>query len=153
MLKVLVPAAAMIAAILPAMALAQNLASAPNARTLNLSAGFTPDPTNVSVVAGGDRNASGLGSGCTGFISDAPDVRLNYSGGDLPLIFKVLSNKDTALVINTPDGRWICDDDSNGNLDPKVRFNRPASGQYDIWIANLSAGDLETSTLVVTELD
>jgi hypothetical protein len=135
-------------------ALAQNVSANPISSTLNLRSGFTPDPRTVQVVAGGDRDASELGPNCTGFISDSPDVRLNYTAGSIPLTFKTETGADSALVINLPDGSWVCDDDSNGNLDAKIRLPKPRSGQYDVWIATLSKGQLSSGAkLIITELD
>jgi hypothetical protein len=133
---------------------AQSVSAAPISSTLNLTAGFTPDPRTVSVVAGGERSASELGPNCKGYISNSPDVRLNYTAGSVALTIKTESSTDSALVINLPDGSWVCDDDSNGNLDAKLRFPKPRSGQYDIWIASLTKGELSSGArLIITELD
>ena len=125
----------------------------PNYGTLNLSGGFQPDPQVVPLRAGGDLAASSISDGCTGFITRAPDVRLNYTPGSLPLIISVASGADTTLVVNGPDGRWYCDDDSGTRgLNPMVRFNRPAQGRYEIWVGTLSSGSTEAANLHVSEL-
>ena len=93
----------------------------------------------IPVQAGGNIDASRLGSPCTGFIARAPDVRLTYNAGSLPLIISVAARADTTLVVNGPDGRWYCDDDSgDAPLNPMVRFNDPADGRYEIWIGTFS---------------
>lgn len=118
-----------------------------------LQAGFLPDPHTVAISAGGEYAASNLQQGCTGFIAAAPDYRVNYSAGSLPLIFSVAASADTTLVVNTPDGRWHCDDDGGVNgLNPSIRFNGPQSGQYDIWVGTYAAGQLQQSTLHVSEV-
>ena len=73
---------------------------------------------------------------CRGFISNAPDVRLNFvAGSSLPLIISVNSRADTTLVINGPDGRWHCDDDSGRlGMNPSLRFDNVQSGRYEIWV-------------------
>src|SRR5262245_56347078 len=115
-------------------AVAQNYGLNPTYGTLNLSAGFRPDPQVVNLQSGGNINAQNLSSSCRGFIADAPDVRLNYSAGQYQLTISADSSADTTLVINGPDGRWYCDDDGGNNgLNPLIRFNNPGSGQYDIW--------------------
>ncbi|MET0183705.1 MAG: hypothetical protein ABW199_12555, partial [Caulobacterales bacterium] len=121
---------------------------------LALSAGFNNDPRTVSIQAGGSYNATGLGvAGCTGFIARAPDYRVNYTAGSLPLIFSVAANSDTTLVINGPNGQWQCDDDSgNAGLNPMVRFDQPASGQYDVWVGTYASGATQASTLHISEL-
>ena len=52
-----------------------------------------------------------------------PDIDLNYSAGSYPLTISAESSTDTALLINLPDGTWVCDDDSGGNADPMVRMS------------------------------
>ncbi|MGJ3265556.1 MAG: hypothetical protein ACFE0R_20235 [Salinarimonas sp.] len=119
--------------------------------TYRLGAGFTPDPYTINVRAGGQRNAGALGSGCTGSIANAPDVRIHYQAGSFPLSFRVRSNIDTTLVVNDPSGRWHCDDDSAGNLDPLVRFDNPQGGQYDVWIGHYDGGSGAPARLQITE--
>ena len=79
-------------------------------------------------------------------------MRLHWSGGgNLPLVISVSSNRDTTLVVNGPNGRWYCDDDSGEGLNPSLRFGSPMSGQYDIWIGSYS-GDYVSGTLSISEL-
>ena len=40
-----------------------------------------------------------------------------------------------------PDGRWLCDDDSAGNLNASITLRNPRSGNYNIWIGTASATD------------
>ena len=118
--------------------------------SVGLSVGFTPDPYRVSMVAGGDISVNDNRNGCTGYVSRAPDFELNYSAGSLPLVFRSVSNTDTTLIINAPDGHWYCDDDSYGNNNPQVRFNRPMSGVYDVWVGTYNRGN-QSATLMITE--
>lgn len=129
-------------------ALAQNSGLTANFGDARLRSGFTPDPYRVSVTAGGDIDAHDLGHSCAGSISDAPDFELTYSAGSLPLIFRTLSSTDTTLVINAPDGSWHCDDDSYGDGDAEVRFNRPESGVYDVWVGTYGGGHAQGSLLI-----
>jgi hypothetical protein len=149
-------AGAALAAIATAgVAVAQNYSLNPAYGTVNLSAGFTPDPYVVNVLSGGRNDASQtVSSSCRGFIAEAPDVRVNYSAGSYPLIFSVRSNADTTLVVNGPDGRWYCDDDSGNNgMNPALRFGSPASGQYDVWIGTYGNASNQSAQLYVSELD
>lgn len=144
-------ASATAVAVLPAAA--QNMNARPNYGTMNLSAGFRDDPRVVSLRAGGDIAASRISPRCRGFITSAPDVRLNYDAGSLPLIISVDARSDTTLVVNGPDGRWYCDDDGGVNgLNPSVRFNRPMSGRYEIWVGTYAAGATRPARLHVSEL-
>ena len=132
---------------------AQDFNAAPNFGTVNLRAGFTPDPRVVAVRAGGNLDASGISGSCRGFISNAPDVRLNYTNGSYPLILSVASGADTTLVVNAPDGSWYCDDDGGVNgLNPAIRFNNPQGGQYDIWVGTYRSGNLESARLHISEV-
>lgn len=138
-------------------AVAQNYSLQPTYGTLNLSANFRPDPQVVNVTSGGGGqgtvDASTLGSPCVGIISNAPDVRLNYQAGQYQLMVSVDSQADTTLAINGPDGRWYCDDDGgNTGMNPLVRFNTPASGQYDIYVGTYGRNSNEAAQLYISEI-
>jgi hypothetical protein len=124
--------------------------------TAELASGFQPDPHTVAIAAGGAIDASIMGvEGCVGWIAQPPDYRVNWTAGSgsLPLVFSVTSEADTTLVINDAQGNWVCNDDGgNSGLNPSIRFDAPVSGQYDIWVGTFSQGDLQQSTLNVSEL-
>lgn len=137
----------------PGIAAAQNTNLNANFGEIRLNAGFTPDPYRVNLTAGGSIDAykdTNLPAACVGDISDAPDYEVTYSAGSLPLVFRTRSSTDTTLIINGPDGSWYCDDDSWGDGDAEVRFNRPQSGTYDIWVGTFSGGTA-AANLLVTE--
>jgi len=119
---------------------------------IDLVSGFQPDPHTVAISAGGPYNAYQIPE-CVGFIATAPDYRVNFTAGEngLPLIFSVESEADTTLVINDASGNWVCNDDAIG-LNPVVRFDAPMSGQYDVWVGTFSEGELQPSTLSVSEV-
>jgi hypothetical protein len=124
----------------------------PTYGTANLSSGFTPDPHTVKLRSGGSVDASNLGDSCRGYIATAPDYRVNYDGGSLPLIISAHADADVTLVVNDPGGNWVCDDDSGEGLNPSLRFEKPRSGQYDVWIGTYSDTSNENATLSVSEL-
>lgn len=146
-------AVAVVAVVTPQSAQAQDYSRTPNFGSVRLNSGFTPDPHRVSITAGGSIDAytgTDLPGSCVGKISNAPDYRVTYNAGGLPLAFRTLSSRDTTLVINGPDGRWSCDDDSYGDGDAQVIYRNPQSGVYDIWVGTY--GDQTASaTLLVTE--
>lgn len=131
-----------------------NWRATPTFTTVNLSAGFTPDPWSYRLQAGGsDRIDANLGSGCVGFIhAGAPDVDLNYTSGSLSLYIRSDSSTDTTLAVLDPDGNWHCNDDSIG-LDPVVSFQRPRSGNYNIWIGVHGSATTADATLQITEIN
>ncbi|WP_396593915.1 peptidase [Brevundimonas sp. R86498] len=118
---------------------------------IRLSSGFTDDPYTVSVTSGGSIDASDVSDGCVGMVSRAPDFQLTYEAGSLPLSFGTISDSDTTLMINGPDGRWSCDDDSGGDGDALVTYSNPGSGVYDIWVGAWG-GNSDSAQLFVTEL-
>jgi hypothetical protein len=143
-------AAAVIAAA-PGAGRAQDVSAKPTFGQARLSAGFDPDPHTKPITAGGSIDASMLGGDCEGYIADAPDFRLNYTAGDFELTIMAVSGSDTTLVINTPDGQWVCDDDSGGDSDPAFRFGDPESGAYDIWVGVYGEADTAEATLTISE--
>jgi hypothetical protein len=137
----------------PGLAAAQNSGLTANFGEVRLNAGFTPDPYRIDLTAGGSIDAytdTDLPAACVGDISDAPDYEVTYSAGSLPLVFRTRSSTDTTLIINGPDGRWYCDDDSWGDGDAEVRFSKPSSGTYDIWIGVFNGGTA-SAALLITE--
>ena len=158
MTRTIIIAAAVAVLLAPASALAQKSSGVPdfelepNYGSVNLTSGFTPDPHEQSILAGGSVPASGAKSGCEGSVSAAPDYQLFYEAGDLDLTFMVEADEDTTLLINTPNGRWYCDDDGGGGLNPKVQITNPQDGRYDIWVGTYGE-DMVQSTLKISELE
>ncbi len=143
-----------LAAAAAGVAVAQDYRLNPTYGTINLSAGFLPDPQVMPLQSGGQIDAQRVSSSCRGFIANAPDVRLNYSAGSYPLIISVNSNSDTTLVVNGPDGSWYCDDDGGvQGLNPSLRFGSPASGQYDIWVGTYGNASLQPAQLHISEVN
>jgi serine protease Do len=124
--------------------------------TVNLNAGFTPDPQTISIVSGGsiDVYAQNIGSGCTGYAASTPDYRIRWSGSAarLRIFFVAASGEDTTLIVNDANGTWHCNDDHTG-LDPLVELTNPPQGQIDIWVGSYGADNFVDGTLYVTELD
>ncbi len=132
-----------------------NWQAQPRYTTLNLRAGFEPDPSETAVEAGGDREVTGLGPDCAGWIDfSKPDVDLNYTAGTYPLFISVVPaapNVDTTLIINDAAGQWICNDDLDG-LNPGVLIQNPTSGNYNIWIGTYDRSAPQRATLRISEI-
>ncbi|OUD10677.1 hypothetical protein BVC71_04105 [Marivivens niveibacter] len=95
----------------------------------------------LNVVAGGEnyigncRNVTPQTDIGAGYFTTAPDFTLEISGmSGLALEVAVVSDCDSALLINTASGTWYYDDDDNGNYDPRIVLTRPADGYLDVWI-------------------
>ena len=144
--------AAIGSAAIPA-AVAQDVNGTPNYGTITLRSGFLPDPRIIALQSGGEIDVSRLNSNCRGFITNAPDVRLHYAAGTLPLYISVDSSADTTLVVNGPDGEWYCDDDGGTRgLNPSIRFETPQTGRYEIWVGTYGSATLRNARLHISEL-
>lgn len=117
--------------------------------TVNLSAGFSPDPNYTDVLAGGSVDLSGMGY--AGYVGDAPDVDLNYDAGEYVLFIYVSEqSSDTVLLVNDPEGNWHYADDTIGTR-PGIRFDPPMSGLYDVWIGTYGS-EMVDATLAISEI-
>jgi hypothetical protein len=138
-----------------------------------LRTGFTPDPWEFPLTAGGGRHPidvsslnmkdSVSGETCgRSFVTARPDFHFTFTAGTtFPLLrFYVLTenNADATLVINEPGTAWRCNDDHHhegwsNNLMPTIDFHNPAAGRYDIWVGSYDASRGNHARLLVTELD
>lgn len=131
---------------------AQDVAAEPNFGDVELTEGFRPDPHTVSVTSGGSIDLDV--AGCDyGYVSEAPDVDLYYStSGGASLYIYVEGDDDTMLLVNRPDGNWLCDDDSHGSLNPIVTIPAASDGLYNIWVGSYS-DEYTDATLYISEID
>jgi hypothetical protein len=120
----------------------------PTFGAVTLKAGFLPDPYTKELVAGGPLRTD-LG-GVNAHVAKAPDFSLHYTAGNFALTITARSKGDTTLLINLPDGSWVADDDSGGDLNPLLRFTKPQSGRYDIYVGTFGK-DTVPATLIITE--
>lgn len=98
-------------------------------------------PQTLSVTAGGENNIwncpnvkPGTDTGA-GFFTTAPDFSFQLSGmAKYQLVISVVSQCDSALLINTASANWFYDDDDNGNFDPRITLTQPADGRMDVWV-------------------
>lgn len=137
-------------------------AAPPTFATLELGGtdSYWLDPTLVSVVGGvlqGDSiNASSLGANCTGTIPVTPDVVVNWTEDttiDRLRIF-FFSGGDSTMVIVTPDGSVLCNDDVNPLvLNPMIDIASPATGRYAIFMGSFEGDAIEPGFLVLTSTD
>ncbi|MGD9816961.1 MAG: hypothetical protein AB7Q23_05490 [Hyphomonadaceae bacterium] len=119
---------------LPAHAQSLNTGANGQYGQVRLNANFEPDPHNASVQAGGEIDASTVSDNCVGFVARRASFSLRYRAGDLPLYIGAVSDSDTTILVRTPSGEYLCDDDSGGNLNPLVHIENPTNGRYQIWV-------------------
>lgn len=115
-----------------------------NPRTIfenvRLSPQFTPDPTIVRGISGGDRPASELAEQtntatgpCVGFVDEQPDHTMELTQFFNYLSLQVQSPQDTTLVVRGPGGTW-CNDDYE-DMNPAIA-GQWLSGTYHIWVGS-----------------
>lgn len=136
------------------LAFPQDPALSPNFGTADLVAGFLPDPQLVELAAGGELYAGDIDFNCSGYVSEAPDYRLNYEADIQGLGIYTNADFDSTLLINTPAGEWLCNDDHYNleNLNAGYYFDNPQSGEYNIWVGVYSEDDaFANAILAITE--
>lgn len=119
--------------------------------SVDLNAGFPLDPFLVSVNGGGELDASLLNEKCKGYINPNPTLTVNWTGNaDLVRAF-TYSDADPMLVIQTPDGKFQCSDDSSSVLlDPQIEISKPSPGKYNVWVGSAAPKQLLPTILVLT---
>ena len=119
--------------------------------TINPTAGFPLDPFLISLQGGGSVKASTLSKDCIGYIPANPTVTVDYKGKADILKAFFYSDGDPTLVIQAPDGAYLCGDDTNQLvLDPTVEIKKPAQGRYNVWVGSTVDTDLVPGFLVFT---
>lgn len=117
-----------------------------------LASGFAPDPFSVEVTAGGTVNAEYVGADCHGYPTAEPSFSVTYEAGSATLLrFYVDGPGDTAMIINAPNGTFVCGDDSFGTRSPTIDFEPPEAGRYDVWVGPFEFDQRLDTTLKVTE--
>jgi hypothetical protein len=137
-------------------------AAAPRTATLTLggSDGAWLDPALVSVfsgvTAGAEKvDAALLGIGCAGVVPATPDVVVEWTADERvdALRFFILSVGDPSLVVVTPSGEILCNDDLNPlMLDPMIEVPSPEEGRYAIYVGVFETQATFPGILVVTGL-
>ena len=93
---------------------------------------------------------STLGPGCGGFVPMAPHVLLESTMPRAVRIETAQSNVDLVLVVRTPSGRFICDDDSGEGLNPRVELGTEI-GRSAVWVGTYHNDGIANFSLEVTE--
>ncbi len=122
-------------------------ASAQSEGTIELESAFSPDPYAVEVVADAfDRVELEFEWGTAEvFYQDAePHLELMYEAGPFELyleFFPADPITDAVLVVVTPDGRFLTNDDNDGSK-PGIVIREPVSGAYAIRIGAWEEGSI-----------
>lgn len=119
--------------------------------TIELYAGFTPDPYVRNITAGGTQNLDRCGLNAAGYVTVRPDFDLYWNGSSSQITIAVEVNRaDAILLINAPDGSWWYNDDYRGT-NPAITFYNPQEGLYDIWVGTYDGSRRNPGRLIVTE--
>ena len=138
----------------PAAATPPDPAARPYYLAATLTGAFRTDPLPIGVLAGGRASVVGLANDCVGNITpERPDATIDLEDVHGPVNFYVAAGTDTALVVHTPAGQWLCTDDSEaGGVNPAMTLTSPGNGRYAIWVASVEAPDRPVpAVLVVSE--
>lgn len=128
---------------------AQEIGIEPAYGRVNLAAG---EEHTVQIKAGGSQEVARILPNCAGFVARGPDFTVDYTTGEAPLVFLAHSEADTTLLINFPDGKWACDDNSGlDGRDPGMVIYFAPSGQYDVWVGTKQAGMTPDAMLRITD--
>ncbi|MEL7362423.1 MAG: hypothetical protein AAFN13_10145, partial [Bacteroidota bacterium] len=127
-----------------------NVGASPAYGNIDLAEGFTPDPYTLNLTAGGSVEVDH--GGCTyGFVASAPDLDLDYTTtGRSTLYVYAEADSDVTLLVNLPDGSWVCDDDGLGGRNPLLAIPNAPSGHYDIWVGTYG-DEMRSATLTISE--
>ncbi len=135
-----------------------NANGSPESGTNDVFYPFSPDdPYITGLGGGGDADAATLGGSCSGFTTQNPSKRINYTGNGAGLLRFWYVGDDTlqgrvdpTMVIRDPDGHFHCNDDANGKPYPVIDFNNPSDGTYTIWIGGKRPGEHFSGALKLT---
>lgn len=126
-----------------------------------MSVGESRDGYTAPGTSGGPIDISQLIDGCNGYVSAAPDYRVRWIGvsrsDTLAFMFAHTEDEDgihdTTLTVLSPDGRWFCDDDGAGELDPMVLIDdpTPGSGEYLVWAGSYAEDEYIAGELFVVD--
>jgi hypothetical protein len=106
---------------------------------------------SLPVTATGGTALSSCGIPGTGYAAAIPTASLMLSGMvGYDLVLDVESTCDSTLLINSASGMWFFDDDSNGNLDPRVTISSGLEGRVDIWVGSYSGSDCQGTLYMET---
>ncbi len=111
-----------------------------------------PDPIIITILSGGDVDASTVSAGCVGNIFYVPDVEieLTESVPTLRAYFTAMhAGDDTTMVVQKPDGTFVCNDDAAGD-NPMVEIQAPATGTYRFWVGTYGSTNNYPGYVVIT---
>jgi hypothetical protein len=124
----------------------------PTFGAITLRGNFVLDPFVLSVIGGGVFPASDLNADCSGFVPPNPTISLTLTGDPTEnLRLFTYSDSDPVLVVKTPSGEFLCNDDTSSLVvDPSVEIASAEAGTYAIWVGAFAQNQLVPAFLVAT---
>lgn len=119
--------------------------------TVQLYAGFNPDPAVVEGEARGRLPAGSIHRRCRGWVSEAPEYLLATSTAFLQLQLRARSSEPISLIVRKPDGSVVCKGLRKRARDPFVRTPMPI-GTSQIWIGVAREGATASYELAFSEV-
>lgn len=81
-----------------------------------------------------------IGTFCPGYtLTEAPDAAVVLAEGEAAISLFAASQIDLVLAVRAPDGRWFCNDDSDG-LNPAVTIDAAPAGEYLVYVGGYNQG-------------
>jgi hypothetical protein len=132
------------------------IADTSNFGTISLAPGFDSTKALLSGHTGGSYSLSAIknrdanNKACIGFADPTPDhiivLRKDFSN----LKIGVDSNGlDTTLLVQAPDGKIYCGDDTGRRKDASVALSQLKAGNYKVWVGTFNPGAKFNYTLSV----
>ena len=115
----------------------------------SIAPGFAPAPMTFSGISGGMTDASTLSPGCAGTVTENPDVVFTATAPFPHLRIVAKSSTDITLVVQHPNGTFVCNDDFDG-YNPMVE-GMYGVGEYKVWVGSYSSDEHGPFTIGLTE--
>jgi hypothetical protein len=110
--------------------------AAPAYGYLSIAPGNDMDIRQTLELVNGGSDAFGFGPGCAGYVDQTrPDFVLSVEAGLPNLTVYAVSDGDATLVVRSPSGEMLCNDDLN-ELHPGLALDPSAGGDYAIWVGS-----------------
>jgi hypothetical protein len=133
-----------------------NDAAVPMFGPAKVDARFSPDPTFMRGISGGDVTGEQIAGRfdtetgpCVGYFGRKPDHKLEIKTFFNYLNLVVEAPRDTAMIIKGPGGTWCSD--NIFSINPSVA-GQWVPGRYEIWIGSELPQQYTPYKLFVTEL-
>lgn len=134
------------------------MADTTNFGTISLAPGFDTATASLSGYTGGSYSLSAItnrdvnNKACIGFADPTPDHIIVLQKDFSNLRIAVNSNgSDTTLLVEAPDGKIYCGDDTGRGKDASIALNQWKEGSYKIWVGTFNPGVKLNYTLSVQQ--